>query len=114
MTIRTRQELENIALNILKRHWEYPIIVEGLKRCSNDVDATIRLVYKENSGFNIFSGACGRGDFDHEMSLLKSGYFKLWEPENENIMTRKVDLTLNIKEIFMLIRNGENKQLNLF
>lgn len=114
MTIRTRQELENVALNILKRCHEYPVIVEGLKRCNNDIDATINLVYKENGWFNIFGGAYGRGNYDYEMSLLKSGYFKLWEPENEGIMTRKVDLTLNIKQIFTLIRNGESKQLSLF
>lgn len=113
-TIRSRQELEKEVYNILSRMWEFPIIQKGLQETNGDVEKAINLICCEDNGFCIFGGVCSRGHFDHEVSLLKGGYFHLWEPENEDIMTRKPDLVMNMTQIFRLIKNGPSNQMELF
>ena len=111
---RTRAEMEAEVYRTLSRMYEFPVIKAALEKYQGDIDKTMDLVYKENSWFCIFSGSCGRGSYDHEVSLLKSGYFTLWVPENDDIMNRKPYFKLNIKEIFKLIRNGPSTQMVLF
>ena len=111
--IRSRPELEQEVYKTLMVMWEFPLILQTIGECNGDIEAAITKVYQKYSGFCIYGGAFGRGNFDHEVSLLKSGYFKLWEPENGEIMTRKPDLVLSIKEIFNLIKNGPSQQLSL-
>lgn len=114
MTPLPRPELEKEAYRILKRQWEFPIIKTTIDECNGDIESAITRVYRENSGFCIFGGASGPGDYSYEVSLLKSGYFHLWQPGHRSYSGDKPDLVLTIKEIFELIKNGPSNQLSLF
>ena len=110
----TKQELENYLLNFLKEMHEYKYFEEYIKKCGNDIDKAIKLVFTDYADtFSIWGGFSGPDTPVVEYALRgPSGYMKIWSPENK-YQYKPPDLVLNIKGIFALIRAGENKQPSL-
>ena len=87
-------------------------IRKGLKACNYNIDLAINLVMKDGP-IDEYSGSYCESAV--ECQLSKSGYLRGWYPENR-FSQKKPDIELNIREIFMLVRdNGiRASQPNLF